>query len=197
MFSLSAVLAFLGVILIDLVLSGDNAVIIGAKAASLPEHQRQKAINIGMTVACVLRVIFALGAAWLLNVPAIHFLGGLALLYVAWGMWNDLRDDNELNDSTETNSSSKFGSALLAIIIADVSMSLDNVLGVAGTAAAHPFVLCFGLVLSIGLMTVAASLVAKLIHKYHWIAWGGFIMILGVAGKMFYEGWGPLMSLFH
>jgi len=193
----SALFAALGVVLIDVVLSGDNAVVIGAKAASLPEHQQKKAIFYGMTAACALRIILSLAAAWLLNIPAIHIFGGLALLYVAYGMWGDLRDDGEMNDSLEPQGDGKFFHALIAILIADVSMSIDNVLGVAGVASAHPWILAFGLILSIGLMTVAATLVAKLIKRYHWIAWFGFFMILGVAGKMFYEGYPSFIALFH
>lgn len=192
----SALFAALGVILIDVVLSGDNAVVIGAKAASLPVEVRQKAINIGMASACALRIVLSLGASWLLNIPAIHIFGGVALLYVAYGMWGDLRDDGDLNDSNDVGPS-KFSKALLAIIIADVSMSIDNVLGVAGVASAHPIILIFGLILSIALMTVAATVVAKLIHRFHWIAWFGFFMILGVAGKMFYEGYPSFIALFH
>lgn len=191
-----ALFAFLGVIFVDLVLSGDNAVIIGTVASSLPQQQRNKAILIGMGLAVILRIILSLFAVYLLAIPGLQFFGGLLLFWVAWGMWKDLRDDGELNDSTETKLPKSFSAALVSITLADLSMSIDNVLAVAGTAKDHWEALVFGLILSIVLMAFAAKLVADLIDKYTWIAWVGLVMIVGVGAKMIYHGAPQLASFF-
>ena len=193
----SALLAFLGVILIDIVLSGDNAIIIGTLAASLPDTQRNKAIYAGMAIAVVARIILSLFAVYLLSIPGLQLIGGLLLLYVAWGMYSDLRDDGTMNDSTETKAPRSFGRAMIAITIADLSMSIDNVLAVAGTAKDHWEALIFGLILSVGIMAFAATLVAKLIEKFAWIAWIGLAFVLFIAGKMIYHGVPEVIAFFH
>lgn len=196
MFTSAAILALLGVILLDLVLSGDNAVIIGTVAAGLPEKDRNRAIMFGMALAVILRIILSLFAVYLLMIPGLQFFGGAALLWVAYGMYKDLTDDGELNDSTETRHPKTFASALFAITIADLSMSIDNVLAVAGTAKDHWEVMVFGLVLSIALMAFAAKLVSNLIDRFTWIAWIGLALILFVGGKMMYHGYPQLIQYF-
>jgi YjbE family integral membrane protein len=189
MFTSAALAALLAVILLDIVLSGDNAVIIGTVAAGLPEEQRNKAIMGGMAIAVVLRIILSIFAVYLLAVPGLQLVGGLALFWVAWGMYKDLKDDGDINASTTGPAVKKtFASAFVAITIADVSMSIDNVLAVAGTAKDHMEIMIFGLVLSIFIMAFGAKLVANLIHKYSWIAWVGLALIVFVGGKMVYHG---------
>ncbi len=190
--------AFAQVILLDLVLSGDNAVIIGALAASLPAHQRKKAIVLGILLAAVLRIAMSAGVNYIIKIPFIMPIGGLLLLGVAYKVWKDMRDNGALDGSTEAHSHGKPAGTLLgalwAITLADVSMSLDNVLAVAGAAGEHLWVLVAGLALSVVLMGVGASLVAKLIDRYKWINWVGLILIIFVALKMIWEGVHPLFA---
>ena len=203
--------SFLQVIMIDLVLAGDNAVVIGLAAAGLPPELRRKAIVIGIVAATLMRIGFALIATQLLNITGLLFGGGLLLLWVCWKMYEELRvsrrdeaaaveslSDTDLDaDGTvgATGASRKtLRQAVTQIIIADVSMSLDNVLAVAGAAREHPTVLIFGLALSIALMGLAASLIARLLAKYHWIAWIGLLVILYVALHMIWEGWQDIAS---
>jgi YjbE family integral membrane protein len=197
--------AFLQVIMIDLVLAGDNAVVIGLAAAGLPSELRRKAIFIGIIAATAMRICFALIATQLLDITGLLLAGGLLLLWVCWKMYQELRaqyreeqaavealSDADLNaDGTIAGGAPRktLRQAVIQIIIADVSMSLDNVLAVAGAAHEHPTVLIFGLALSIALMGVAASLIARLLNKYRWIAWIGLLVILYVALRMIYEGW--------
>lgn len=188
----SSIFAFLGVILIDIVLSGDNAVIIGTIAAGLPDKQRDKAIAAGMAVAVIARILLSLIAAWLLTIPGLQVVGGLLLLYVAWGMYKDIRGGDEEGASKAPRS---FGRAMLAIILADLSMSLDNVLAVAGTATGHWAALMFGLLLSVAIMAFAAALVARLVEKHAWIAWVGLVFVLFVAVRMLVEGTPELMAM--
>ncbi|ANT51880.1 TerC family protein [Mesorhizobium amorphae] len=197
--------ALLQVIAIDLVLAGDNAIVIGLAAAGLPSDQRKKAILVGIAAATVLRIFFALITQWLLAIgPMLLIAGGLLLLWVCWKMWRELRVTHEQEeDATESLSNvdydkdgtigskgprKTFAQAAWQIVIADVSMSLDNVLAVAGAAMDHPTVLIIGLALSIALMGFAASFVARLLHKYRWIAYIGLLIILYVAVKMFLDG---------
>ncbi|GHB16367.1 YjbE family putative metal transport protein [Salinicola rhizosphaerae] len=188
----SSIFAFLGVILIDIVLSGDNAVIIGTIAAGLPDKQRDKAIAAGMAVAVIARILLSLIAAWLLTIPGLQVVGGLLLLYVARGMYKDIRGGDEEGASKAPRS---FGRAMLAIILADLSMSLDNVLAVAGTATGHWAALMFGLLLSVAIMAFAAALVARLVEKHAWIAWVGLVFVLFVAVRMLVEGTPELMAM--
>jgi YjbE family integral membrane protein len=192
--------ALLQVMAIDLVLAGDNAIVIGLAAAGLPADQRKKAILVGIIAATVLRIGFALVTSWLLAIgPILLIAGGLLLLWVCWKMYRELSvsksEEAEAQEALEgrddginTAPRKTFAQAAWQIVIADVSMSLDNVLAVAGAAMEHPTVLIIGLVLSIALMGLAASYVARLLHKYHWIAWIGLLVILYVAVKMLAEG---------
>jgi YjbE family integral membrane protein len=196
LFNAAALAAFAEVIMIDLVLAGDNAIVVGALAAGLPAEQRRKVILIGIIAALVLRIIFALLVTQLLQVIGLIFAGGLLLLWVAWRMYRELRHHGESEGSQEVagdeNSGLRpaktFAAAAWAVAIADVSMSLDNVLAVAGAAREHPWVLIAGLVLSVALMGVAASFIARYIERYRWIAWIGLIVIVWVAGNMIYDG---------
>jgi YjbE family integral membrane protein len=196
--------AFLQVVMIDLVLAGDNAVVIGLAAAGLPPDQRRRAILVGILVATALRILFAGVTTQLLQIIGLLLAGGILLLWVCWKMWLELHTSPaEHQDATEAlvdcdiNADGTiagrlrrktFGQAALQIVVADVSMSLDNVLAVAGAAREHPIVLIFGLLLSIGLMGVAANLVARLLQKHRWIAYVGLMIILYVACDMIYRG---------
>jgi YjbE family integral membrane protein len=196
----SALSALIQVLMIDLVLAGDNAVAVGLAAAGLPVEQRRKAIFWGLVAAVVTRIGFALITTQLLGVVGLLFAGGLLLLWVCWKMWRELRDqavrDEEAAEAvldadpaTEPKVKPKtFRDALIQILIADVSMSLDNVLAVAGAAREHPGILVFGLLLSIALMGVAAHAIARLLHRYRWIGYVGRIIVLYVALQMMWEG---------
>ncbi|MDB5539922.1 MAG: hypothetical protein JWQ89_1649 [Devosia sp.] len=207
----SAFAAFFQVIVIDLVLAGDNAVVIGLAAAGLPSDLRRKAILIGIIAATVLRIGFALITTSLLTLGGgLLVAGGLLLLWVCWKMYRELAVSHEQeHEATEALSDSDLNSdgtvakraprktlkqAVWQIVIADVSMSLDNVLAVAGAAKGHEVALIFGLGLSVLLMGVAASLVAGLLHKFRWIAWIGLAVILYVAVRMLYEGADQLLG---
>jgi YjbE family integral membrane protein len=204
-FTQEALSALLQVIMIDLVLAGDNAIVIGLAAAGLPKEQRSKVILIGIIAATVLRIGFAAATTQLLQIVGLLLAGGVLLLWVCWKMWRELRtphsqevDANEAlqgvdlnNDGTVagTVAGKTFGQAVLQIVIADVSMSLDNVLAVAGAAREHPNVLIFGLILSVALMGVAASFIANLLQKHRWIAYVGLAVILYVALEMIWRGY--------
>jgi YjbE family integral membrane protein len=194
-----AVTAFIEIILIDIVLAGDNAIVVGALAAGLPPEQRKRVIMIGVLAALVLRIAFALIVTQLLQVVGLVLAGGLLLLWVAWRMYRELRDNQECSPGSEEilgdersglRAAKSFASAAWGVALADVSMSLDNVLAVAGAARDHPWVLVFGLVLSVILMGIAANVIARYIERYRWIAWIGLLVILWVALKMIYEGAG-------
>ncbi|WP_297804729.1 TerC family protein [uncultured Brevundimonas sp.] len=197
------------VVLMDLVLAGDNAVAVGLAAAALPQDQRRKAILAGLAIAVVLRIGFALITIQLLAIIGLLMAGGFLLLWVCWKMWRELREqathdqaeaqhELELAQSIEHGTGPSpeelglkrktFGAALMQIIIADVAMSLDNVLAVAGASHEHPWVMVFGLILSIALMGVAASFIAKLLHKYSWIGYIGLLVVLYVALHMIWDG---------
>ena len=193
-----AVAAFLEILFIDIVLAGDNAIVVGALAAGLPAEQRKKVIMIGVIAALVLRIAFALVVTQLLQITGLVLAGGLLLIWVAWRMYREIRHKDESAGSEEIvgdehsglKASKTFANAAWGVAVADVSMSLDNVLAVAGAAREHPYVLVFGLVLSVLLMGVAANFIARYIDRYKWIAWVGLIVILWVALKMIYEGAG-------
>jgi YjbE family integral membrane protein len=184
----AALSAFLQVLMIDVMLAGDNAIVVGAIAAGLTPQQRKNVIMIGIVAALVLRIIFALAVTQLLQIVGLTFAGGLLLLWVAWKMWRELRSDHKTH-ADGLKPAKSFASAAWAVAIADVSMSLDNVLAVAGAARAHPGILIIGLILSVVLMGVAANLLARIIGRYRWIAYLGLAVIVFVAGKMIYEGW--------
>jgi YjbE family integral membrane protein len=190
--------------MIDLVLAGDNAIVIGLAAAGLPKEQRARAILIGIIAATLLRIGFAAVTTQLLQIVGLLLAGGILLLWVCWKMWRELRanhaqeeegaealEGKDLNaDGTIAGGAPRktFAQAAWQIVIADVSMSLDNVLAVAGAAREHPYVLVFGLALSIALMGIAASFIARLLQKHRWIAYVGLLVILYVALEMIYRG---------
>lgn len=195
-FTAAGFAALMQVIAIDLVLAGDNAIVIGLAAAGLPTELRKKAILVGIIAATVLRIGFAAVTAQLLGIIGLQFIGGLLLAWVCWKMWSELRsaDHNAENATTEegaagTRTDKTFLQAATQIVIADVSMSLDNVLAVAGAAQDHTTVLIIGLVISIALMGLAANFVARLLHRHRWIAYVGLAVIVYVAGMMLYHGW--------
>jgi YjbE family integral membrane protein len=204
MFDQSAITAFLQVIMIDLVLAGDNAIVIGMAAAGLQKDMRQKAILIGIGAATIMRIGFALVTTELLNITGLLLAGGILLLWVCWKMYQELRvTDKERQEGEEALENADLNAdgsvaggrtqktlrqAVMQIVIADVSMSLDNVLAVAGAAQHHMEALIFGLGLSVVMMGVASSIIAKLLHKHRWIAWVGFVVIFYVALKMVYGG---------
>lgn len=196
--------AFIQVIFIDLVLSGDNAIIIGLAAAGLPTEQRNRAILLGIAAATLLRVAFAAVTTQLLAIVGLLLAGGLLLLWVCWRMWRELRisahEERQAQEALTNTDIDKDGTvagaaprktflqAATQIIVADVSMSLDNVLAVAGAAREHVWVLVFGLALSIALMGVAASFIARLLQRHRWISYIGLAVILYVALEMIYRG---------
>ena len=194
--SASALAAFFEILFIDIVLAGDNAIVVGALAAGLPAEQRKKVILIGVIAALILRIAFALVVSQLLQIVGLVLAGGILLLWVAWRMYREIRHKDESAGSEEilgdehsgVKSAKTFASAAWGVALADVSMSLDNVLAVAGAARDHPYVLVFGLVLSVLLMGAAANVIARYIDRYRWVAWVGLAVILWVACKMIYEG---------
>ena len=202
LFSADAFAAFIQVIMIDLVLAGDNAIVIGLAAAGLPKDQRNKAILIGIIAATVLRIGFAAVTTQLLQIVGLLLAGGILLLWVCWKMWRELRTSHSEEEAAELALEGvdgdgtlgmgaprkTFAQAAWQIVIADVSMSLDNVLAVAGAARDHPTVLIFGLLLSIALMGVAASFIARLLQRHRWIAYVGLAVILYVSLEMIYRG---------
>ena len=193
----AAFTAFVQVLMIDLVLAGDNAIVVGALAAGLPPEQRKKVIFIGVLAALLLRILFALIVTQLMQIIGLILIGGLLLLWVSWRMWRDLRHAGESHGSPEVygdehsglKPAKSFTRAAWAVAIADVSMSLDNVLAVAGAARDHPGILIVGLIFAVALMGVAANLIAKYIERYKWIAYLGLAVIIYVAFRMIYEGW--------
>ncbi|MFO1203908.1 MAG: TerC family protein [Tabrizicola sp.] len=205
MLTSEGLIALLQVIGIDLVLAGDNAIVIGMAAAGLPKELRARAILVGIIAATVMRIGFALAATWLLAITGLLLAGGILLLWVCWKMWRELRDgDHEETEGVEALAEADlnadgtvaggaprktFAQAATQIVIADVSMSLDNVLAVAGAAHGQPTVLIIGLILSVALMGLAASWIAGLLNKFRWIAYVGLLIILYVALKMMWEGW--------
>jgi YjbE family integral membrane protein len=188
--------AFGQVLMIDIMLAGDNAIVVGALAAGLPAAQRRRVILIGIIAALVLRIIFALVVTQLMQIVGLIFAGGLLLLWVAWKMYRELRpargadtpDDPSDDVIAGIAPAKSFAAAAWAVALADVSMSLDNVLAVAGAAREHPGILIIGLILSVALMGLAANAIAKYIDRYRWIAWVGLAVILYVAGKMIHDG---------
>jgi YjbE family integral membrane protein len=195
-----AVSVLIQVVMIDLVLAGDNAVVIGLAAAGLPPEHRKRAIAIGILAATALRILCAGMATQLLQVFGLSLAGGILLLWVCWKMWREIRaasQDQDMvvdyaigHDGTMAGRLHRksFGQAALQIVVADVSMSLDNVLAIAGAAREHPFILAFGLLLSITLMGIAADWISRLLKKHHWIAYVGLAIILYVACEMIYRG---------
>ena len=194
-----ALAALVQVIVIDLVLAGDNAVIIGLAAAGLPKAERTRAILVGIVAATVLRIVFAGVAVELLAIVGLIFAGGILLLWVSWKMWRELRASKhgaELDRAESDDAPRKtFAQAAWQIVAADVSMSLDNVLAVAGAAREHPWALVFGLALSIVLMGVAANFIARTLHRHRWIAYIGLAIIVYVAFDMIWRGFWEIHAL--
>lgn len=194
----SALAAFGQVLMIDVLLAGDNAIVVGALAAGLPTAQRKKVILIGIIAALVLRIAFALVVSQLMQIIGLILAGGLLLLWVSWKMFRELhpagREESpgsaeiEGDEHSGLRPAKSFAAAAWAVAIADVSMSLDNVLAVAGAARAHPGILIIGLLLSVALMGIAASFIARFIERFRWIAYIGLAVILWVATKMIYDG---------
>jgi YjbE family integral membrane protein len=195
----SAFSAFVQVLMIDIVLAGDNAIVVGALAAGLPADQRKKVIAIGVLAALVLRVVFALMVSWLLGIVGLVLAGGILLLWVGWRMYRDIGADHASDspgspeiagdEDSGIKPAKSFAAAAWAVALADVSMSLDNVLAVAGAAREHPGILIVGLIVAVALMGIAANIIAKYIERFRWIAWIGLAVILYVAVKMIWEGW--------
>jgi YjbE family integral membrane protein len=198
--SAGALGAFLQVLLIDLVLAGDNAVAVGVVAAGVPRGQRRRVIVWGLAAAVVIRVAFAVVASRLMNLIGLLFAGGLLLLWVCWKLWRELRAQGEPEEAQAGAAlggvrlpkpgrpAKSFRTAFTQILVADISMSLDNVLAVAGAAREHPAVLAAGLMLSVALMGVAASGIARLLHRHRWIGYLGLAIVLYVALHMMWEG---------
>ena len=180
------IIIFIQIVLIDLVLAGDNAIIIGMVASQFPPEQRKKIIFWGIGGAVLLRIILTLLTAYLLQITGLRLIGGLALLYICYKLYVDvIKNSSDNNEDVKVDNSS-FLKAIWTVLLADFTMSLDNVLGVAGAAKDHYWLLIFGLVLSIVLMATAATLISGWIKKYSWIAWVGLLAILAVAIELIY-----------
>lgn len=198
--------AFMQVIFIDLVLAGDNAVVVGMAAAGTPAHMRARVIALGIAGAVVLRIGLALMTTQLMAITGLLFAGGLLLLWVCWKLFVELRaaaaEEAAVHALADGGGEvvphlheKTFGQAMWQIVIADISMSLDNVLAVAGAAREHPYILAFGLLLSIVLMGAAATMIAGLLQKHRWIGWVGLLVILYVALQMIWDGSGEVVAL--
>ena len=183
-------LALLQVLVIDLVLAGDNAVVVGLAVAGLPAEQRRRAILLGIGIATVLRIAFAFLTLQLLAIVGLLLAGGLLLLWVCWKMFRELRPSRSEQEAAThgTPKTKTMRQAMLQIVAADVSMSLDNVLAVAGASREHPVVLVIGLAISVVLMGAAAAFIANLLDRYRWIAWAGLALVFYVALKLIWEG---------
>ena len=181
------VIIFFQIVFIDLVLAGDNAIVIGMVASQFDHDLRKKIIFWGIGAAIILRIIFTIITAYLLQINGLKLIGGLLLLYIAYKLYEDVIKNEGTEKQKIRTDNSTFFKAILTVIIADISMSLDNVLGVAGAAKQHYVLLVFGLILSILLMATVANIIAKWIKKYKWIAWLGLIAILAVAIDLIYS----------
>lgn len=191
-FSLKAVIAFLQVVLIDVTLAGDNAVVIGLVVRSLAPDDRKKAIFAGIGAAALIRILMALVAVKLLAIVGLTLAGGFLLLWVCWRMYREMKSDQTHTQNGTAPAPGSLGKAIFRILIADLSMSLDNVLAVAGAASEHPGILVMGLVLSVLLMGIAASYIARLLDRYKWISWVGLLIVLGVAIELIVKGGGEV-----
>ncbi len=203
--TVDSIFDFFSIVLADIVLSGDNAIIIGMAAAALSPELRRKAIIFGMVLATVLRIAFALVATYLIVIPGLKFLGGVLLVWVCWGLFKDIlkHQAEKLPENQEMIEEGGYqgpprrtlASALFAITLADVSMSLDNVIAVAAIADGDPVKLVFGLALAIVLMGFAAGLIVKVLARYPWVSWAGLVILIYVALRMLYEGWESMQGL--
>jgi YjbE family integral membrane protein len=209
--SMAEVSALVQVILVDLVLAGDNAIVVGIAVAGLPSHQRWRVMVLGIAAATLLRIVFAAFTVQLLQIIGLLLAGGLLLLWVCWKLWRELRSGRLVDmaapqvphevsaDGAATAPAAAppktMRQAVVQIIVADVSMSLDNVLAVAGVAREHAWVLIFGLALSVAFMGLAAAVIARLLGRYHWIAYVGLAIILYVSLRMIFDGTMELVSV--
>ncbi len=185
---------FLSIVWLDVVLSGDNALVIGIAASTLPRSQQRSAVIFGLALATIIRIVFAALTTYILNVPGIAFIGGLALLWVAYRLLRELfQGDDEHGPAIKPQST--LARALFSITLADVSMSIDNVLAVASLARHNVELLVFGLVLSIALMGLGATLILRLMNRYPWISYVGVALLVYIGGHMMYEGWPSLLQL--
>ena len=185
---LDQISSFLQVVLIDLVLAGDNVIVVGMVAATVAADQRSRVILAGIAMAALMRIGFALATVQLLQLPGLLFAGGLLLLWVGWKLWQDLRSSAKESNSRSSRKPQSVSHAIFQIALADLSMSLDNVLAVAGIARDHPVILVFGLALSIVLMGIGATVVVRALERYHWIGYAGLAVILYVALSMIWMG---------
>jgi len=181
--------ALLQVLMIDVVLAGDNAVVIGLAAARVPRAMRKKVIFWGLTAAVILRIAMAAVAVQLLAIIGLTLAGGILLLWVCWRMWRDISGSAKAHVGPTIDANASVKRAIIQILVADLSMSLDNVLAVAGAARDHLDVLVIGLLMSVGLMGAAANFIAKLLERYRWIAYIGLAIVVYVALNMIYHGW--------
>jgi YjbE family integral membrane protein len=188
LFTESGLIALVQVLMIDIVLAGDNAVVIGMAAARVPLELRGKVILWGLSAAVALRLVLAVIAVKLLAVIGLTLAGGILLLWVCWRMWRDIRGARHGHGEAKLDGKTGLKNAIVQIVIADISMSLDNVLGVAGAARGHLDVLVIGLLLSVALMGAAANVIARILEKVRWISYVGLVIVLYVAGKMIWEG---------
>ena len=198
--TLSALTAFVQVVFIDLTLVGDNAVVIGLAVRNLSSQQKQKAIMAGVSLAAIIRILLALIATRLLTIIGLTLTGGLLLLWICWRMYREIRHNTVETSFSEENIHPQQGdlkTAILRILIADISMSLDNVLAVAGAAHKQPVILVLGLALSVILMSIAATLIAGLLERYKWISWVGLLIIFGVAVKLIIQGSHEVIQKFY
>ena len=204
LFTAKAAAIFVQIIFIDLVLAGDNAIIVGMVASRVPQHMRKKVILFGIGAAVIMRIGFSLIAIQLLSITGLKFFGGLLLLWVCWRLWVELRADNAehseaaeatANDASDKNQLAALWPAVIQIVIADLSMSIDNVLAIAGISREFPVLLIFGLALSVAFMIFAATMIAKLLQRYPWIAYVGLALIFYVGIVMTWEGGLELLPL--
>ena len=185
---LDQISSLLQVVLVDLVLAGDNVIVVGMVAATVAADQRSRVILAGIAMAALMRIGFALATVQLLQLPGLLFAGGLLLLWVGWKLWQDLRSSAKESNSRSSRKPQSVSHAIFRIALADLSMSLDNVLAVAGIARDHPVILVFGLALSIVLMGIGATVVVRALERYHWIGYAGLAVILYVALFMIWAG---------
>ena len=200
MIALSEISALLQVVMVDLVLAGDNALVVGMVAAGVAREQRAKAIMIGIVAATLMRVVFAVVTAQLLQIIGLTLAGGLLLLWVCWKLWREIRQQRRAMAADHCalpRPAKTFGQAVGQIVLADISMSLDNVLAVAGVARQHTWVLVVGLVLSVAFMGAAASLIARLLHRLYWLSYVGLGIILFVACHMIFDGTADVWGIAH
>ena len=181
------IIIFFQIVFIDLVLAGDNAIIIGMVASQFEHKSRKKIIFWGIGAAIILRILFTLITAYLLQINGLKFIGGLLLLYISYKLYKDVIKNEESNNKKIKADKSTFCKAIMTVVLADVTMSLDNVLGVAGAAKDHYILLVFGLILSIILMATVANIISKWIKKYKWIGWLGLLAIVVVAIELIYS----------